>query len=55
MPYGWKVGLRRTGHASQTSVVYPPTRPHGLKGRQAPRLHSSWGMALPYRVRVAFS
>ena len=45
-PYSW----RRTGHASQTSLVYPPTctgsRPQ--KWRWAPCLHSSWGMALLY-------
>jgi len=32
--------LHRTGHASQTSLVYSPN-----EGRWAPRLHSSWGMA----------
>ena len=32
-------------HASQTSVVYPPAGSRPKKGRWAPRLHSSRGMA----------
>ena len=44
------VGPRRTGHASQTSVVYPPTGSRPKKGMSAPRLHSSWGMALLFTL-----
>ena len=42
MPCG-REGNRRSGHASQTSVVYSPTGSRPKKGRWAPRPHSSWG------------
>jgi len=44
MTCGWEVN-RRTGDASQTSVVYPPAGSRLKERTWAPRLHSSWGMA----------
>ena len=51
MPCGWE-GKRRTGHASQTSVVYPPTDSRPKERKRSHGLHSTRGVwhTLPFSV-----
>jgi len=49
MPCGWEGNRsyvwRRTGHASQTTVVYPPTGSQPRQGDEHPAYTVLWSMA----------